>query len=181
MRTITVSIILLGLVSVLSGCGTAIKEGVGIARGAKGVYAPIQPIAASAEARPLGAYRRFELGTIADDFGGKTPSQFLPLLRQAFAEQLADSDLPNSPGGKTLLIRGKILHYESEDLLGVAVGPLEQVVVRAELVDKDTGQVLGTANCIGRTTERVNLGVAKKADGLAKAFISWIESRYPLP
>jgi hypothetical protein len=48
-------------------------------------------------------------------------------------------------------------------------------------VDKDTGKVLGSANCIGRTAERVNIGVEKKAEGLSKAFIAWIESRYPLP
>jgi len=173
-------VFLLGVVGTgTMGCSTAIKEGVGVARGAKGTYTPLQPLAAEEEARPLGEYTRFELGTIEDDFGGQTPSEFFPLLQEAFTKQLEDSRLPNEAGGKTLLIRGKILHYESEGMVGVAIGPLEEVVCRTELVDKSTGRVLATGNCIGRTTERVNLGVQKKADGLAKAFIAWIENRYP--
>ena len=43
------------------GCMTAVKEGGGVARGAKGLYAPIKPLAISKDAKPLGEYRRFEL------------------------------------------------------------------------------------------------------------------------
>ena len=162
------------------GCaGTIIKETVGVARGAKGTFMPIQPIAADKDARPLGVYKRFEIGPVTDDIGGKTPENFLSLMPKAFEEQLAKAKLPNEPGGKTLLIRGKIIHYESSGTLGFALGPLEEVIVRTEFVDKDSGQVLGLANCIGRTTERVNVGVDQKAEGLAKAFVKWIEARYP--
>ena len=76
-------------------------------------------------------------------------------------------------------MRGRILHYEDADTLGIAIGPLEEVVARLEMVDKDSGQVLAQANCIGRTTTRTTLGVANKGRGLAKAIASWIDNRYP--
>jgi hypothetical protein len=161
------------------GCGTVIKETAGVALGAKGTFMPIHPVAADKNARPLGAYKRFEIGPITDDIAGKTPGNFLGLLPAAFRKQLEKAKLPDEPGGKTLLIRGKIIHYESSGTLGFALGPLEEVIVRTELVDKDSGNVLGLANCIGRTTERVNVGVDEKAEGLAKAFVKWIETRYP--
>ena len=142
-------------------------------------FMPIQPLAATADARPLGTYRRFELGTISDGIGGKTPSELLTYLPEAFAEQVTKAKLPSEPGGKAMLIRGTVIHYESASTLGFALGPLEEVIVLTEFVDAGSGKVLGRANCIGRTTARVNAGVRKKAEGLAKAFVKWIEARFP--
>ena len=178
-RLIASLLLLVIATGAVTGCTTVAKEAVGIARGARGVYAPIRPLAASKEIRPLGTYRRFELGQFTDDFGGKVPPDLMTHFRSAFRKELADKKLPDDPRGKTLLIRGTFLHYEDAGTLGIAIGPLEQVVARVELVDKDSGKVLGVANCIGRTTNRVNLGVAKKGEGLAKAVVSWLKSRYP--
>jgi len=162
------------------GCvGTIITETAGVALGAKGTFLPIQPVAADKNARPLGAYQHFEIGTITDDIAGKTPGDFLGLLPAALEKQLKEAELRKPTGTKTLVLRGKIIHYESSGTLGFALGPLEEVIVRTEMVDKESNKVLGVANCIGRTTERVNVGVDEKAEGLAKAFVKWIESRYP--
>ncbi len=166
------------IIALSSGCGRVIKEGVGVARGAKGLYTPIESSALQTDPYPLRVYRRFELGEITDDFGGKVPPSLWTYLSNEFQHELSEEELPNDPGGKTLLVRGRILHYEDTSTLGHALGPLEQVVARIELVDKSTGQVLGTANCVGRTTESVNTGVAKKAQGLAKAIVAWISKRY---
>lgn len=168
--------------AMLTGCiSTAAKETVGLFRGAKGVYVPIQPVSSDKLARPLGQYRHFELGAITDDFGGNVPPALVSHFRAAFPSALAKAKLPDDPAGKTLIIRGRILHYEDASTLGMAIGPLEEVIARMELVDKDTGRVIGVANCVGRTTDRVNLGVAKKGEGLAKAVVSWLSARYPKP
>lgn len=152
------------------GClSTVIREGAGKVRGAKGIVAPVQPLASVNE------YTRFELGAIQDDTGGKVPPAFLHALPRDWQENLADSRLPNVEG-KTAVLRGRIVHYEDSGTLLAALSPLEEVICRTELVDKASGQVLGVANCVGRTTENVNRGPSKKADGLAKAFVSWIES-----
>jgi hypothetical protein len=166
--------------STAPGCtGTIIREGGGVVLGAKGSYMPIQPIAADKEARPLGVYERFELGEIVDDIGGRAPADFLAHLPAAFREQIEAKKLPDRPGGKTMLVRGRIVHYETSSMLGFALGPLEEVVVRTEFVDKSSGKVLGVANCIGRTKAAVNAGAKKKAEGLAKALAGWIDARYP--
>ena len=163
----------------LGGCSTAIKEGVGLATGARGSVTVVESALAGKESRPLGVYRRFELGELTDDMGGRVPPELFSLLPAAFEKALAAKKIPNAPAGKTLLIRGKVLHYEDSSVVGKALGPLEFVVARVQFVDKDSGKVLATANCVGRTTTRVNLGVARKAEGLAKAIVRWIDERYP--
>lgn len=164
-----------------TGCTTAIKESVGVARGAKGLYVPVQPVSPDPSARPLGVYRRFEMGPVADDMGGRAPRQLIDDLPAEIAGRLAEAQLPDEPGGKALVIRGRILHYEDAGTLAMVLGPVEEVVARIELVDRDTGAVVGVANCIGRTTERVNRGLNKKTEGLAKAIVAWIAARYPQP
>ena len=181
MKRFLICLLAVALVTpLLPGCmSRAIKEGVGVVRGAKGMYAPVAPASTPAEAKILGEYKRFELGAITDDFGGQVPSQLLQQLPANFAEQITEARLPNDPSGKTLSIRGRILHYEAQGMLGLAFGDFEEVIARIDFVDKASGRVVGTANCIGRTTESVNRGVASKADGLAKAIVSWIADRYP--
>ncbi|MGC9453787.1 MAG: hypothetical protein ACP5HU_02890 [Phycisphaerae bacterium] len=173
--------LLVTAVAAAAGCSRAIKEGVGVARGAKGFYAPIDPVAPTDEERPLGEYSRFEIGEFRDDFAGKTPRELFRLLPAEFEKQLVERELPNESGGKTLIARGRVLHYEDSSLLANAISPLEQVIARVELVDADSGRVIGTANCVGRTQESLNSGVQKKAEGLAKAIAEWIADRYPLP
>jgi len=153
-----------------TGCTTLAKESIGKVRGAKGVYAQLSTSGAAS----LSAYTRFELGQMKDDFGGRTPPELTQLLGQFFQEELIERELADLPAGKTLVVRGTILHYEDSRLAGMVTGPIEQVLVRAELVDKEDGTVLATANCIGRTTTRVNKGVPHKARGLAKALVGWI-------
>lgn len=172
----TVSIV--ALAALLGGCFTVVKEGVGVARGAKGTVTVRQAIAADEQARPLGVYERFEL-RITDATDGKTPAQLLARLPEEFSKQLTGKKIPNARSGKTLLINAEILHYEDSSAVGLALGPLEFVVAKVEFVDESSKRRIGLANCVGRTTERVNLGVAKKAEGLAKAIVNWIDENYP--
>jgi hypothetical protein len=163
-----------------AGCtGTIIREASGAVLGAKGTYMQIQPLAPDKETKTLGAYSRFELGTIADGIGGRTPPDFIAHLEKAFPEEVRGARLPDGDTGKTLVIRGAIAHYESASTIGYVLGPMEEVICRTELVDKDSGRVLGVANCIGRTNAASNAGVKSKASGLAKAFVKWIESGFP--
>jgi len=165
---------------VAPGClSRAVKEGFGTVRGAKGVYAPVMPLAPSKTDKVLASYAHFELGTFTDDFGGRTPPRLLRVLPTEFEKELAVKKLPNGPGGKTLLVRGSILYYEAEGLMGLAFGDFEEVLARVEFVDKASNKVLGVYDCVGRTTESVNRGVEKKAEGLAKAMVAVISDYYP--
>jgi len=57
---------------------------------------------------------------------------------------------------------------------------MEEIVVKARLVDGDTGQVLARARCVGRIDARLTKGVDKVAEGLGKAFAAWIEANHPV-
>ncbi|MDY7010611.1 MAG: hypothetical protein SVV80_07650 [Planctomycetota bacterium] len=172
----TVLIILLsGFMVFTGGCISRIaKEGLGGVTGGKGSFAVLQPVSAT-----LGVYERFELTQLADDMNGMAPSELFSALPGEFAKALDEEKIPNASSGRTLLIQGKILHYENASMSGHAFGPLEEVVARIELVDKDAGKVIGVANCVGRTKESVNTGVSKKTEGLARAIVKWIKEHYP--
>lgn len=163
---------------VFPGCSRFAKEGIGYARGARGLYVPLKAVASETQSEMLAQYQRFELARLTDDFGGRTPGELWNHLETEFYKQLAEKCLPNAQSGKTLLIRGEILHYEGSGIIE-QISPLEEVIARIELVDKDSGQVIETANCIGRTKESCNIGVAKKGEGLARAIVSWLDDRYP--
>ncbi len=176
-RRTTMVILLTGVIALTSGCiSRGAKELLGAATGGKGTSVALQGISAGTG---LGAYNRFELGPITDDMNGRVPAGLFSALPREFAKELAVKKIPNIPGGKTLLIRGKVLHYEDASMVGHAFGPLEEVIARIEFVDKDTGKVIGTANCVGRTKESLNVGVGSKAQGLAKGIVGWIDKRYP--
>ena len=163
------------------GCGRAVGEAAEFALGPKGIYVPLVLPPSGEGPWPLAGYTRFELGSFTDDFGGRTPAELFRLLPAKFQEELAKAKLPNQPGGKTLVIRGSVYHYESSNIVGMALGPLEQVIARVELIDRDSGEVIAQANCVGRTTKAVGKGVSKKTEGLAKAIVSWIKAYYPPP
>jgi len=162
-----------------AGCGTIIGEGAGLVMGGQGSYMTITSMAADKDDKTLGTYTRFELGTFTDGIGGKMPPELLPRLENAFPAEVRGAHLPDNDTGKTLIVRGTIIHYESAGTMGFMLGPVEEAICRTELVDKGTGQVLGVANCVGRTKARSATGVKEKADGLAKAFVKWIESGFP--
>ena len=175
-KTLTLVLTFASLVS-LCGCGQAVSEGAGLVMGPDGTFVTVRP-ATVAMTYFLADYTKFELGGFRDDTGGNVPASFLGYLPSEFSEESFDAGLPNY-AGKTLILRGSILHYEGEGLIGKIIGPIEQVIVRAEMVDKDSGQVLTTANVVGRTTSRINLGVETKAEGLARGLVAWIEEYRP--
>jgi hypothetical protein len=179
MKRAVVVWVILGAVLCCGGCTRAISEGLGEVKGASGLVMPIWPASAVADPDALANYRHFELGEIQDGIGGRLPAGFLALLREEFDQQLVRKSLPSNPTGKMLLIRGTIVHYEDASMMGMVVSPLEEVICRTGFVDKSSGRVLAIANCIGRTNTSLNLGVRTKAEGLAKAFVGWIDKRYP--
>lgn len=161
-----------------AGCGRAVTEGVGIVVGPRGVYSPLEPLPPAGEEHFLGEYERFELGQFREDAAGRTPPALFALLPGEFAKQIERRDLPDVPDGKTLIVRGQVLHYEEADIFGHAFGPVEQVIARVELVDAETGRVLATAVCIGRNEETLISSVRIRAKGLAQAIATWISDHY---
>ena len=165
-----------------TGCiGRAVSEGIGKVTGPKAVVVPVKPVSYNKHDLALVEYTRFEVQPFTDDFGGRTPPQVLTGLPAEVNHVLAQKGIFSRPGGKTLIIRGKILSYEPATTVDQAFGPFEELVARVYFVDKDSGQVIGEYNCIGRSKETVNQGVPKKMQGLAEAIVNAILQHYPSP
>jgi len=174
-RRQVLGVLMVGLLVAAGGCGRGIGEAVGGIRGGQGSCRVLK----AAPPVDVGAYQRFELARIADGMEGLAPGELFSALPGEFAKALADKKIPNAASGKTLLIRGEVIHYEDAGMVNRALGPLEQVVARVEYVDKASGKVLALANCVGRTKDNFNVGPQSKAEGLARGIVRWIDERYP--
>ena len=152
-----------------TGClGTIFREGKGTL-GASGIDVELR------KAPNLESYQNFETGKFTDGMLGKTPMQLLRLLPGEITSQMRQYDIPVNPRGKTILISGEVIHYDvATGAIAAVFGPLEEAVVRVTLTDKDTGKVLGIANCVGRSKANTNKGLDEKARGVGKAIIKWI-------
>lgn len=171
---------LISLAMVSQGCmSRLIGEGVEGTMGAKGAYFEEKPVASSKDVKALKDYRRFELGEVKNDLGSLVPPKFLEKFPEEFNKRLIESRLPTEGSGKTLVFQVTILHYEKADTADNIFGPLEEVVARVQLVDKDSGEVLAYGNAIGRTGKTVGLGPDTKAEGLARGIMSWAKAYYP--
>lgn len=177
-RNLYLALLLTGAVG-FGGCvSRAIKEGVGVATGAKGSFSE-SPAMGPAGAKLLSGYRSFQVGRIEDGFKGRTPKQLMELLPMEIRNHLLKEKLPIRGGGRALEIHVNILYYEAAGSMGQVFGPLEEVVAEVQLVDKSTRKVVGNAICVGRSDATATQGVDQKAQGLAKGIVSWIRSRYP--
>ncbi|MBN1943592.1 MAG: hypothetical protein JW849_09900 [Phycisphaerae bacterium] len=163
----------------VGGCmGRAIKEGVGTVTGAKGSFSE-SPSMGSQGAKPLAGYASFQVGRVEDAFKGRTPRLLIQRLPAEIRTLLQKEKLPVGRGGRTCVINVSVLYYEQAGSMGQVFGPLEEVVAEVQLVDKSDDRVVGTAICVGRSTESVNQGVEKKTQGLAEGIVKWIKNRYP--
>ncbi len=174
MKNTKIILLLMAAVFMMGGCiSRAAKEGIGAIKGAKGVYREVDRTGS------LAAYQNFEVASFTDDFKGQAPRALLSKIPAEIQKALKKSELPVGKAGKTLLIRGSVFYFEKAGAMGQAFGPFEEVITTVELVDKATDQVIGQAVCIGRSTQTVNMGLDKKAQGVAKAVVKWIKSKRP--
>ncbi|MFP4054774.1 MAG: hypothetical protein ACLFV7_13005 [Phycisphaerae bacterium] len=175
MKRLTMTVAAGMLVMACGGCSSAIKEGARAAMGGRGYVAPLSGY--QGEGTPLSEYQNVELGELRDSFGG-VPQEFFNAVSQHFQREVSDAELPTDPGGRTVLVRGEIIHYEGTGMVDTIVSPMGQVVVRAEMVDKGSGEVLATANLVGRIQSRLRQGPEMVAEGYARAVVKWLSNNY---
>jgi hypothetical protein len=171
------AVIVLCLVGLLAtGCTTVAKEGYAGVRGAKGSHAELTPMGAEGTA-PLAKYGAFEVGSVTDSFNEMVPQQLIDELPAKVEEMLIEKELPVD-GSPVCVINVDVFYYEGSGSMGVILGDVEEALAYVTLVDKSTGSQIGKAICVGRTTSRVNRGVDKKIEGLARGIVGWVEDRY---
>ena len=151
---------------VVGGCGTAISEGVGVAKGPQGHYFQTKDLP------PLNGYTNFEVGPITDGFG-KSPTELIALLPADIVEALREEKIPVNGSGKTAIITGKILFYEKPGTFD----KVEQAITEFAIVDKSTGNIIGEAFCIGRSNSYIaRRGIPEKAKAVANGIAKWIKA-----
>ena len=179
MRKLIVGVMLLSCLSLTTGCvGRAIKEGFGAATGAKGISTVSKPFVGGAAAGPLGVFQGFAVEPFADESPRPVPREVNARLPGHVAGMLMDKKIPSTAGGRTLTIRGTFIYYEeSGGATSQVFGPFEEAIAKVRFYDGR--KLIGEAICVGRTTESVNMGPDKKAQGLAKAIVDLIDRHYP--
>ncbi|NBB95149.1 MAG: hypothetical protein GVY16_05350 [Planctomycetes bacterium] len=161
------------------GCMTAAKEGYAGVRGGKGSHAELTSMGAEG-ATPLGKYGAFEIGTVRDSFNGMVPQELIANLPAKVENVLIETKLPTE-GSPVCVINVDVFYYEGSGSMGIVLGDVEEALAYVTLVEKATGNQVGKAICVGRTTSRINRGVGKKLEGLARGIAGWIKDRYPAP
>ncbi len=171
----------LSFAAMTTGCvSRAISEGTEKALGPTGYVLPMDPKWPAEDHAFLAAYKNFELAAPIQSEFPDLSQRFIEYFPGKLKEQLVGRGLSVGNPGKTLLIKVNVLAYQGVSSYHKALGPTEEVVARVELVDKDGGNVVGKAICIGRTYQSVGLGPKWKAWGLSRAIVnSWIDKYYP--
>ena len=166
--------------TVAQGCvSRLIDEGVEKGLGPTAKVLPMDPKWPAKNQNFLAAYKNFQVGPVQSEFAD-TPRTFMDGLPAQMIDQLVSKGLPMNKAGKTLVISITVLAYQPVTSYEKALGPTEEVVARVELKDKESGQVVGKAICIGRTYQSVGLGTKWKAWGLSRAVVNkWIDAYYP--
>lgn len=169
----------------LAGCSRGIKEGFYGITGSSGKIVLIQ--GDEADIRQLAdRYGSVTVEPFTNDIGQACPPEFLSALPDSIAEQLRyrsasfgerikgkdDEDQGpffTGPADKSLLISGRVIQYETGDLAGKALGPMEEAICRVQVHDGQTKNILAEANCTGRVKSSIRTGANEMAQGVAKA------------
>ena len=151
------------------GCvSRAIREGAGAVRGASGRVVELHTPSS------LANYRGLTIESITVAQGLRVPGDVATLVRQRYAD--AGAELVLTPGGSpALAVSGEIIHYETGGTVSKAIGPLQEIIVRTQLVDAGSKQFLGEANLIGRSKALTSGGSHNLAEGAGKALSKWLQ------
>ncbi len=152
------------------GCvSRVIREGTGAVRGASGKVVELHTPSS------LANYRGLTIESITVAKGLRVPSDIVTLVRQGYAD--AHDGLVLTPGGSPALsVSGEIIHYETGGTVSKAIGPLQEIVVRTQLIDAGSQQFLGEANLIGRAKALTSGGARNLAEGAGKALSKWLRN-----
>lgn len=160
------------------GCTTLVKQTYYTATGAEGKFYELKAVSPSA----LAEYRAIRMEPFTSSLGDHVPREVIEEINYRTPRTIREEALFNTEG-KTLLIRGTIIHYTgrsgSKAALQSLVGSGEQCVCRVELLDAQDGTVLGEAVCWGAVKSALRRGYSEFGEGVARGISKWLEKRLP--
>ncbi len=167
-RILTIMLMAVALSVLCLGCvGRMFSEGMGAARGASGKLVEIR------KTPDLSGYSGLKIERITVAQGLRAPADMPGMIRMDLAATAERRGL--SPQGRPgLTLSAEIVHYEPSSTVDTAIGPLEEVVVRAKLTDAQNGNIVAEANLVGRSKAVSSSGTKSVSAGVAKAFKQWL-------
>ncbi len=168
-RTVTMTLTVVALSALSLGCmGRLISEGIGGARGASGKVVEI------GMTPDLTKYKALHVESVTVAPGLQAPSGMPAMIEGDLAAAAQKRGLMTE-GQPGLKLAGQIVHYESSSTVDTAIGPLEEVVVRATLTDAQSGSVIAEANLVGRSKATSSSGAKNVSEGVGKALDKWLK------
>ncbi|MCX5653247.1 MAG: DUF4410 domain-containing protein [Planctomycetota bacterium] len=180
-------VLLLGLLAVLaitSGCvGTAVSQGMSAVTGASPRVFELRDVAGpvALDRYKSVAVQAFDpaplLGALPGDAAQETQAQ---TIRRLTETRMFESVGPTPGPRPALVIRGKFIDYDpggtAARVVGLGGNPF--LTAQIELIDGDTGQVLGIAMVSGTVKSAVRTGMKELADGVGKAIEGLVKQHH---
>lgn len=163
----------------LSGCyGTAAKQVVYAVMGAEGKFYELKTV----DPHRLATYRSIRVEPFTNELGARVPAGVLAEVNDRTPEAIAESTL-FYPDGNPLRVRGTIIHYTGrsglEGSVMSIVGSSEECVCRVQLLDGESGDLVGEAVCWGAVKSAIRRGSGELGTGVGKGVAKWIRKRLP--
>lgn len=160
----------LGLLCAGTGCtGRIISEGIGVATGASG------KVVSSGTTPSLTTYRSVRIEPVTVASAAPVPGNVPDMIRGYFEAATRGRGL-TSDGRPALRLVGEIIQYETSGVIDTAIGPLAEVIVRARLIDAQSGNLVAEANLIGRSKATSSSGAKNISAGAGKALGKWLSA-----
>ena len=160
------------------GCSTAVKQAYYGVRGAQGKFYEVKVV----DPGVLAKYKSVRVEPFTNEIGDCVPPQVIAEVNEQTPKSLAESGL-FYPDGKAVRVKGRIVHFTGKSGLkgsvGSVIGGSEECVCRVELLDGESGQVIGEAICWGIVKSAVRRGSGELGAGVGKGVENWIEKRLP--
>lgn len=168
MRAAITFVMAMALGVLCPGCmGRIVSEGMGTATGASG------RVVEKGTTPDLTRYKglRIEPITVA---ASSQASADMPGMVRMDLEATARGKGMNPQGEPGLKLVGEIIHYETSGTVDTAIGPLEEVIVWAKLIDAQSEKVVAEANLVGRSKATSSSGAKHLSAGVGKALGKWL-------
>jgi len=151
------------------GCSRIFKEAYYGATGATGRVSELQQVRVD-----LAKYNGFEVKPFSDRMEGTGNTAFLAVVEAKVSEEIVKKTYLGTGGRNVLQISGELISYDTGSTTEKVTGPMEQAVCRIKLVDKSSGEVLGTGDCLSRAKSSARKGPEELGEGTGKGIAEWI-------
>ena len=172
---VMVVLLFLGLMC-SGGCFTGAKKLLYEVKGGEGKVTVIhEPLPAA-----LLDYENIQIESFSNQVTPLVPDDTPKLIHDAMIKVLSEEPqlYRVNPGddseGPTLIVRGTIIHYQTSGGLSSILSSYSQLICRIKLIDGQTGEVIGDANCVGYSKAVARSGLEELAEGVAEALEKWL-------